>query len=257
MKKIGFAFLLYDRLHNQSILNNLFNDLISKHGCDVRCVAHTKDNVRFNCAFNMEYIDSIDTGWCEPSCVKACDMMFEFLFKQGCDVVYLMSDGMIPLQHTAKFIANNNRTTFRLQTSNFEELNMTQIVHRVCNWAWASNEVRHAIAYNRFDKQVMFFCMTSSDFKKCRVWFDRVRPPHKERQKFSCMDEYFWVNAMNLSGLSYHTSDKYIYVNDDQTKTQSQTFDKIPDGVYENFMFLRKIYLEEPRTFNYPAKDIK
>ena len=245
MKKVGFAFLLYDQLHNQPILNDLFIDLTRKHGCDVRCVAHTKRNARFKCTFNIEYIDSIDTDWSGPSLVKACDIMFQFLFDQGCDIVYLMSDGMIPLQHTAKFIASNDKTTFKLQTNDFEKLNTEQIAHRICNWAWTSDEVRRMLPYNRFDKQVMFFCITSYDFEKCRGWFDQISPSHKENLQYSVMDEYFWVNAMKLSGLSYQNNHKYIYVNNDQSKTQSETFKKIPDDVYKNFMFLRKIYLDD------------
>jgi len=245
MKKVGFAFLLYEKLHNQLILKQFFDKLKNQHGCDIHAVAHTKNNAKFDCVFDIDFIDSIETSWCDPSCVKASIMLFEKLFEQGCEVVYLMSDGMIPLDNCAEFIAKNNTTTFKLQTNDFEKLNTEQIAHRICNWAWTSDEVRRMLPYNRFDKQVMFFCITSYDFEKCRGWFDQIRPSHKENLQYSVMDEYFWVNAMKLSGLSYQNNYKYIYMNSDQSKTQSETFKKIPDDVYKNFMFLRKIYLDD------------
>lgn len=244
MKKIGFAFILYEKLHNQLILKQFFDKLKNQHDCDVHAIAHTKNNARFDCIFDIDFIDSIETGWCDPSCVKASIMLFEKLFEQGCDIVYLMSDGMIPLDSCVEFIASNNTTTFKLQTRDFNKLNNAQITHRICNWSWTDSTIRELILPWKFDKQVMFFCITPNDFEQCRGWFNHFKPYHKERQKFSCMDEYFWVNAMNVCGLSYNNINEYICVNKDDIKTQSETFEEVPPHVKKSYMFIRKIYTD-------------
>lgn len=232
--KVGFAFLVTKEFHNREHLKNFFDSL----DCDIEICVHSKKNARFNLPFPVDYIKSIKTGWGQPSLVKASILLFEHLFDKGCDIVYLMSGDMIPLKRCKKFITRNRKTTFHAPPPihNDKPHNSTIKWNRN-QYKGTSLQFKDEIAFNKFTKQNMFFCISSDDF-------NNIEPDFSFFQRTFAIDEWFWINTMIYHGMKFQTNINYIYCNPKLYETQALFFDEIPEGVNNKFLFMRKIHLD-------------
>ena len=113
-KKIGFCFLITDKICNIKFYNNYFNN-IDKEKYEI--IIHYKIKPDLN-IFEHEYCFTdkiIETRWAKISLVNASLLLFDKACKLNCDYFLLMSGDMLPLinfNNLYNTITNYNSTLF-------------------------------------------------------------------------------------------------------------------------------------------------
>jgi len=246
--KIGFGFMVYNKIHNVSHLDAFFNSI--KHETIIS--VHAKGRVQNKLPFPINCINTIPTEWGHSSLVVATNLLFHDLFDKGCDVVYIMSGDMLPLRRSISFVNNNKHTNIKIQknpttsqakfnSSKYNSITTAKFKSKISEVEWV--------------KQNMFFCISKEDFYKLKtpeilksdifVGFNddyaKKYLPHDKNEcvKYFLHDEYYWANALKYNSIDYIDNEQFIYCNIDQTRTAAQVFSNIPKESSE-YIFLRK-----------------
>lgn len=235
--RIGLAFLVRDKIYNLEIIKKF----ISQLDHEVLISIHSKQN--FRSPFDKaNFIKPIKTEWGTSSLVIATNLLFQDLFSKNCDVVYLMSGDMIPLDPCVQFVNNNSKTHIKLQDMSQASDKLKSATYgkydRIC-----SEDFKNKVHRSSFVKQNMFFCISKNDFLRLNFdakieddLFPCIANPLSRR----CLDEFFWANTMIYKNINFTNNPKYIYCNSKSVRTQASNFKKIPQDA-DGFLFLRKI----------------
>ena len=207
--KIGFCFLTKDKIHFENLWKVFFD---SANENQYSIYIHSK-TTNVNTIFKNACIDlnPIETSWASISLVHATKRLLETAFNDGCESVVFLSGDTLPLWNfeTIKYFCS--KTLFSLQPKNNlypYQINMNQREHT------RIREYYKLSASADLVKQNMFFSISKADFYSIKdVDIDSF--PSRE-----VPDEYFWANQLIIRGKSINDS-RYIYVNDDPTKTQA------------------------------------
>ncbi len=114
MKKIGFCFLIYDRINHEDLWKWFF-DGVSEDLYRVFVHYKTDRPLQYFEANKLEHC--IPTKYCDVSIVHAYNLLFKEALREGCDKIVSLSQACIPLksfEHVHEFLNRDDRGHFNV-----------------------------------------------------------------------------------------------------------------------------------------------
>ena len=231
--KIGFCFLVKNNISNQHIWENFFS---SADLSEFSIYIHAKKSSVSTSLKNV-FVDPnpVETEWASISLVKATKQLINTAFEDECDSIVFLSGDTLPLWNFQTIKKLCSRTLFSLQPSiglNKKQINqINREFLRIRTFYGLDSSLQLV-------KQNMFFCIKKDDFQSIK---------HVEIDSFPSRevpDEYFWANQLIINGNKINDS-KYIFANDDPTKTQALSWIIDSELLYQarssGYLFIRKV----------------
>lgn len=241
--KIGFCFLIYDKIYNKGLWNKFFQNVpINKYGIYIHSKLKCDDKLKNALLFENE----IESKWADISLVYLIHFLFRKAMKDGCDYFLLLSGDTIPLYSFYNIKKNLNQSIFSVQKK--ENI---PVVYKNFNKKSYNNlniAIKNKIKYKKYRKQNMFFGITKNDFLKIKKKKEYI----EYFKKCIVPDEFYFINLFYILKLKY--KDNYIYISDDLYRTQSRLLDCNKVNFREikknNYLFCRKIIYVPPKIVN-------
>lgn len=235
--KIGFAFLIYDKIENPSI----WKAYLKQHDYEIR--VHAKNNSNLDSFFLSYCIDPIPTRYRDISIVKAKNLLLEDMF-QYTDVscVILLSGScfpVIPYSELEKYLENNPKS----HIGDFTFNRSGHIHHR-------SRQLKDPIIDKyHFKKQQPNCIIMRSDYNRLQEYFPYMIDQFKE---VDTPEEHLLINMFEYYNIPYNNN-VVCMPHKQRIMTQAKNID-ILDQEYidiarkRNAFFIRKI-TEDTRIF--------
>lgn len=254
--KIGFAFLVYNKIYNEHVWSDLIS-LLEKDGHEIEMACHAKQPYTGKHPLDIDFIPTIYTKWGDKSLIEATYLLFAHLFEKGVDMVYLFSGDMIPLPLSRGFISFNEESTFCLQNKELldgfykrkqydKSSGFTGINQNLWNRQHFINNGFN-IPVEKFEKQAMFFCLTKAAFLEVSEKAIESNAFYK-LQGMSPMDEFFWINLFIYYEIPFRPFSNYLFCHKRANiETQAQNFRMsfIDEEIKSKYCFLRKLRQEK------------
>ena len=247
--KIGFCFLTKDNIHFENLWKAFFDSVdVDNYSIYIHSKTPNVESIFKNACIDL---NPIETSWGSISLVHATKRLLETAFDDECESVVFLSGDSLPLWNFRTIRYFCSETLFSLQPKDGlypYQIEMNRREHmRIRDYYQLSTSANLV-------KQNMFFSISKADFDTVKG-VDIHSFPSQE-----VPDEYFWANQLIIGGKSVDDS-KYIFVNNDPTKTQALSY--VLDGEIisnvrsKGYLFIRKIasFLDN-QTMQYLAKII-
>ena len=242
--KIGFCFLIKNKIGFENLWKTFF---YPANESEYSIYIHAKTaNVCTILENVLIDLNPIETSWASISLVHATKRLLETAFNDGCESVIFLSGDTLPLWNFRTIQNLCSETLFSLQPKDglFQfQINMNEREHtRIRNFYQLNTSIDLV-------KQNMFFSISKYDYNLIKDIEVSLFPTQE------VPDEYFWANHLIIKGRNVSDS-KFIFVNDDATKTQSRPW--ILDGEIlfharsKGYLFIRKVIgFSDKRTRHY------
>ena len=243
--RLGFCFLIYDKIFNESIWKHYFKT-IQATGHQYHLYVHAKYPQLFTSQLQeLTLLKSIPTKYADISLVRACLTLLSEAYNDNCDYCFLLSGDTLPLTHFKHILPYLDRPIFVLQ--NKQLINQSKREFNLNNYRYL--EKYQCIEFKDFEKQHMFFGINQSSLKQVLA-HDVTRL----FEKFYAPDEYYFINVIKILKIPYYNG-PYILANKQNTiKTKAivwiinensiETLRKIPNDYPKfnsGYWFIRKV----------------
>ena len=161
MSKIGFCFLIYDKIYNLELWNKFFNNIpIREYGIYI----HAKEKYKNELKNAIVFENVIESKWADISLVYLTHFLFKKACLDGCEYFLLLSGDTIPLYNFYDIKKNLNYSIFSVQKNipnEFREFNQRSYNN-------LNQIIKNKITFKNYKKQNMFFGITKNDFIKIK-----------------------------------------------------------------------------------------
>ena len=231
--KIGFCFLIYDKIYNIDLWNKFFKNINKdKYGIYI----HSKYTYQNKLENATVFENVIESKWADISLVYLIHFLFEEAILDGCHYLLLLSGDTIPLHNFYQIKKNLKQSIFSVQKNISHELKKFNLR----SYNNLDQEIKNNIDFENYKKQNMFFGITKDDFikirKKKNIYIDLFK-------RCIVPDEFYFINLFYILNLKY--KDNFIYISNNLSCTQSRLLDyrkiNFRNVKNNNYLFMRKI----------------
>ena len=186
MKKLGFCFLIYDKINNEELWYNWFKNVDNEK---YNIYIHYKENVVLKYFNNYKLKNCIETKYSDVSVINAHNLLFKKAYNDDCYKIISLSQACIPLKsfnHVYSFLTNNDKGYFTLslnQAGVFPRCNSVinyyggKNVFKSSNWFILNRNISKNIIFNNPDSII-------------KIWKD-----------VSCPEEHYFITEIFKNNL--------------------------------------------------------